>query len=45
MGRDGTLYEDPGVEFFTRLHPERAKHRALNQLRDLGYEVTLGHTG
>src|SRR3954449_2651097 len=28
MGRDGTLYDDLGADFFTRLHPERAKTRA-----------------
>lgn len=25
MGRTGTLYDDPGADFFTHLHPERAK--------------------
>jgi transposase len=45
MGTTGTLYDDPGADFFTRLHPERAKTRALEQLRSLGYRVTLGHAG
>jgi transposase len=45
MGRDGTLYEDPGADFFTRLHPERAKNRALHQLEAMGYQVTLGRAG
>jgi transposase len=45
MGRDGTLYEDPGADFFTRLHPERAKNRALHQLEAMGYQVTLDHVG
>jgi transposase len=45
MGTTGTLYDDPGADFFTRLHPERAKTRALEQLRSLGYQVTLGRTG
>src|SRR5664280_2179854 len=45
MGRDGTLYDDPGADFFTRLHPERAKNRALHQLEAMGYHVTLGRTG
>jgi transposase len=40
MGRDGTPYEDPGADFFTRLHPERAKSRALHQLESMGYQVT-----
>ena len=26
-GRTGTLYDHPGVDFFTRLHPEHAKNR------------------
>jgi transposase len=45
MGTTGTLYDDPGADFFTRLHPERAKTRALEQLRSLGHRVTLGHAG
>jgi len=45
MGRDGTLYEDPGPDFFTRLHPERTKNRALHQLEAMGYQVTLGRAG
>jgi transposase len=45
MGTTGTLYDDPGADFFTRLHPERAKTRALEQLRSLGYQVTLGRAG
>ncbi len=28
MGTTGTLYDDPGADYFTRLHPERAKNRA-----------------
>jgi transposase len=45
MGRTGTLYDDPGADFFTRLHPERAKNRALHQLEAMGYQVTLGRVG
>jgi transposase len=37
----GSLYTDPGEEFFTRLNPDRAKNRALDQLRRMGYAVTL----
>ena len=43
MGTTGTLYEDPGAEFFTRLHPDRAKKRAISQLEAMGYKVTLAH--
>jgi transposase len=45
MGHDGTLYDDPGADFFTRLHPERAKTRALHQLEAMGYHVTLERAG
>ena len=45
MGRDSTFYDDPGAEFFTRLHPERAKNRAIHQLEAMGYHVTLGRAG
>ncbi|MDQ6935604.1 MAG: transposase [Actinomycetota bacterium] len=45
MGRDGTLYDDPGADFFTRLHPERAKNRALHQLEVMGHHVTLDRVG
>ena len=37
----GSVYTDPGEEFFTRLNPDRAKNRALEQLRHMGYAVTL----
>ncbi len=45
MGTTGTLYEDPGADYFNRLHPERAKNRALHQLEAMGYEVTLNRAG
>jgi len=45
MGRTGTLYDDPGADYFTRLHPDRAKNRALHQLEAMGYRVTLDRTG
>ena len=37
----GTLYSDPGADFYTRLNPDKAKNRALHQLRKMGYAVTL----
>ena len=37
----GTLYSDPGGDFYTRLNPDKAKKRALDQLRKMGYDVTL----
>lgn len=41
MGTTGTLYDDPGADYFTRLHPDRAKKRAIHQLEAMGYSVTL----
>lgn len=41
MGTTGTLYDDPGADYFTRLHPGRAKKRAVHQLETMGYRVTL----
>jgi transposase len=45
MGHTGQLYNDPGADFFTRLHPERAKRRAMHQLEAMGYNVTLDRVG
>jgi transposase len=41
MGTTGTLYDDPGADYFSTLHPERAKNRAIHQLEAMGYRVTL----
>lgn len=41
MGTTGTLYDDPGADYFTRLDPGRAKKRAIHQLETMGYRVTL----
>ncbi len=41
MGTTGTLYDDPGADYFTALHPGRAKKRAIHQLEAMGYHVTL----
>jgi transposase len=37
----GAFYDEPGGDFYTRRNPDRAKQRALDQLRQMGYEVTL----
>jgi transposase len=37
----GAFYEDAGGDFYARLDPERAKHRAIDQLHKMGFEVTL----
>jgi transposase len=41
MATAGTLYEDPGADYFTRLNPQRACTRAIRQLQAMGYHVTL----
>ena len=41
MLTDGTFYQDPGGDYYTRLKPERTKNRAVDQLRNLGYHVEL----
>ena len=45
MGTTGTLYDDPGADYFTQLHPDRAKKRAIYQLESMGYHVTLDQAG
>lgn len=37
----GAFYCDPGDDFYTRLNPDKAKNRALDQLRKMGYDVIL----
>jgi transposase len=41
MLKTGELYNDPGDDYYTRLNPDRTKNRALDQLRKMGYAVTL----
>jgi transposase len=41
MGTTGTCYDDPGADYFTRMHPDRSKNRAIHQLEAMGYRVTL----
>jgi hypothetical protein len=41
MVQTGTIYNDPGKDYYTKRDPDRAKKRALDQLRNLGYAVTL----
>lgn len=45
MLTSGALYDEPGPDWYTRQHPERAKRHALRQLQDLGYNVTITPTG
>jgi len=44
-GISDTPYGDPGGDYFTRLNPDKAKHRALDQLHKMGYSVTLESLG
>jgi transposase len=44
MLQTGATYSDPGDDFYTRRTPDKTKSRALNQLRNLGYTVTLEPT-
>ena len=37
----GTTYCDLGGDYYTRLNSDKARNRALDQLRKMGYEVTL----
>jgi len=42
---DGTFYQDPGPDYYTRHHPAHTKAKAVKQLQALGYDVTLApHT-
>jgi transposase len=41
MLTNGEAYLDPGVDYYTRLDPQKAKNKAIRQLRELGYEVVI----
>lgn len=41
MAQTGALYDDLGADDHTRLQPLRTKRRAIHQLQELGYTVTL----
>jgi transposase len=41
MLNDGSLYTDPGGDYYTRRTPDKARSRAIDQLERLGYRVTL----
>jgi transposase len=40
----GEPFDEPGGDFYARRNPKKAKRRALDQLRNLGYTVTLEPT-
>jgi len=41
MGTTGTLYDDPGADYLTRLHPDRAKNRRVIMKRKVDYTWRL----
>jgi transposase len=41
----GAFYDDPGADFYTRLRPDQTRQRAIKQLNNMGYKVTLEATG
>lgn len=41
MFNDGTFYQDPGVDYYTRRNPDRTAHRAIRTLQSLGYHVDI----
>jgi hypothetical protein len=41
MLQTGETYHEPGDDFYTKRNPEKAKRRAIDQLRNLGYSATL----
>jgi transposase len=45
MLANGTFYQDPGPDYYTRHRPAHTKTKAIKQLQALGYDVTLApHT-
>ena len=34
-------YRDPGADYYARLNPDKTRDRAIDQLRVIGYDVTL----
>jgi len=41
MVNTGSYFTDPGGDFYSRLDPDKAKNRAIDQLKRMGYAVTL----
>jgi hypothetical protein len=37
----GAFYDDLGADHYSRIQPVRTKRRAIRQLQELGYTVTL----
>lgn len=45
MLTNGTFYDEPGPDHYTRRNPQRARNHALHELQALGYDVTLEPRG
>ncbi|MFF1252654.1 IS110 family transposase [Pseudarthrobacter sp. NPDC058329] len=41
MLANGEIYIDPGPDYYLRRDPDKARNRAVRQLKTLGYEVSL----
>ncbi len=41
MTTTGASFNEPGGDFYNRLRPDKAKQRAQDQPRHMGYAVTL----
>lgn len=41
MVTNGVFYDDLGGDFYTKRNPDKTKQRALDQLRQMGYQVDL----
>ena len=41
MITNGVFYDDLGGDFYARRNPDKTKQRALDQLRQMGYTVTI----
>ncbi|MGC5225335.1 IS110 family transposase [Micromonospora sp. DT81.3] len=41
MLQNGEAYTDPGADFYVHTDPDRTKNKAIRQLRNLGYNVTI----
>src|SRR5271157_338637 len=39
MATNGSLYDEPGADYFNRINPDHAKKRAIHQLEAMGYKV------
>ena len=43
MLKDGTLYEDPGPDYFDKRNKDKLANKLVNRLQNLGFNVTIQH--